>query len=96
MAATAVTRQYEFYRHLCEELCKWAVDDSFTVHMPARRQQKARRFWERLDEISDVSLNDDNLALFELKKLTLIEIYQKPDVISIVYLKMFLEEGYER
>ena len=70
MAATAVTREYAFYRHLCEELIKWAIDNSFAVHMSVRRRQKAHTFWNRLDQISDVSLDDDNLALFELKKLT--------------------------
>ena len=70
MAATNTTREYDFYRHLCEELIKWAINVSFTIHMSVRRQQKAYRFWERLDEISDLSLDDDNLALFELKKLT--------------------------
>ena len=70
MAATAITREYDFYCHLCEELIKWANDDSYKVHMSVRKQRDAGRFWKRLDEITDLSLDDANLALFELKRLT--------------------------
>ena len=70
MAATNVTREYDFYRHLCEELITWAVGAMFAVHMNVRRRQKALEFWQRLDEIADLSLESDNAALFEIKKLT--------------------------
>ena len=80
MTATKTTREYDFYRHLCEELITWAVGAMFAAHMNVRRRQQALRFWERLDEIADLSLESDNLALFELKRLTreVMSFYARP------------------
>ena len=63
-----VHREYVFYRNLCEELLRWATDESFKVHMSVRKQQEAQQFWGRFDEIG--GLEDDDLALREMKQLT--------------------------